>query len=121
MIPMNSARRFVVASLVFTTLAVADRPVAAQGHDSLVNGALIGGAVGAGAGVAFAHAVRDSDLTLGQYAYGALIFGAIGAGIGLGVDALFDRGSSSGTTPQRVVITPAVWRGVKVVAVKLRW
>jgi len=122
MIALNSARRFVVACLVLTTLAIDERPVAAQRRDGLVNGALIGGAVGAGAGVAFTHAVRDSDLTFGQYAYGAMIFGAIGAGIGLGVDALFDRGPThTGVPPQRVVITPSVWRGVKAVAVKVRW
>lgn len=45
--------------------------------------------VGAWAGVAFTHAVRDSDLAFSQYARGALIFGAI-AGVGVGVDALFN-------------------------------
>ena len=64
-----------------------------QPRDALLNGALIGAASGAVAGVAFTHAVRDSELTFGQYARGALIFGALGAGLGLGIDALFNHGS----------------------------
>jgi hypothetical protein len=92
----------------------------AQGRDALLNGAVIGAAVGAGAGVAFTHAVRDSDLVFSQYARGALVFGALGAGIGLGVDALLNRAMPDpGRTP-RVVIAPTVWRGVAVVA-KWRW
>ena len=118
---MKSAH-LLLAWLVFGILFVAERPAAAQGSDNVLNGALIGGAVGAGVGVAFTHAVRDSDLTARQYAYGALVFGAIGAGLGLGVDALLERGPSrAGVTDQRVFITPSIWRGVKAVAVKLRW
>ena len=49
-----------------------------QTRDSLLNGIVIGAAVGAGVGVAFTHSVRDSALTVGQYAYGALVFGGIG-------------------------------------------
>ena len=118
----NSARVFLMGCVVFTALTLGERPAAAQGSDNIVNGALIGAAVGAGVGVGFTHAVRDSDLTFGQYAYGALVFGAIGAGVGLGVDALLDRGPShAGVASRRVVIAPSVWRGVKAVALKWRW
>jgi len=93
-----------------------------QGDDSVANGGIIGAVVGAGVGVAFTHAVRDSDLTAGQYARGALIFGAIGAGAGIGVDALFNRSSRQGTQPRRpLLILPAVWRNVAGVVVKLKW
>jgi hypothetical protein len=107
-----------LACVVFAVSVLGVRPVGAQPRDSLVNGAVIGGAVGAGIGVAFTHAVRDSDLTFGQYMRGALIFGAIGAGAGLGLDALFNRASLPGK-PRRVVIVPAVWR--RVAGVGLRW
>jgi hypothetical protein len=82
-----------MACVVFVVLAAGEREAHAEGHDSLMNGAIIGAAVGAGAGVAFTHAARDSDLSFSQYAYGALIFGAIGAGAGLSIDALFNRAS----------------------------
>ena len=72
-------------------LAFSAEPVAAQDRDGLLNGAVIGGAAGAGVGIAFTHAVRDSDLTAGQYARSAIIFGALGAGAGLGVYALSQR------------------------------
>jgi hypothetical protein len=95
------------------------QPVAAQGgRDSLLNGAVIGAAIGAGIGVGFSHAVRDSDLTFGQYAYGGLVFGAIGAGAGLGIDALLSR--SSPFASRRLVFAPAVGR-VNGVAVRWRW
>ena len=97
------------------------RPAQAQGRDRLLNGAVIGGVVGAGVGVAFTHAVRDSDLEFSQYARGALIFGAIGAGAGLGVDALLDRSSRPVLTPRRLLITPAVWRHMAGLAVNWRW
>lgn len=64
---------------------------ASSGRDSLVNGTVIGFAAGAALGIGFVHAVRDSDLGVGSYAYGALIFGGMGAGAGLGIDALFHR------------------------------
>jgi hypothetical protein len=91
-----------------------------QGRDSLLNGTVIGAAIGAGAGVALTHAVRDSDLTFSQYAYGALVFGAIGAGAGLGIDALLNRASTP-VTRLRVVVVPAVWRNVAGMAVLWKW
>ena len=116
------ARGFVMACVVFAALSLSVRPACAQGRDGLLNGTVIGAVVGAGVGVAFTHAVRDSDLTFGQYAYGAILFGAIGAGAGLGVDALFNRASPRpGESPQRVLIAPGVWRDVKGVVVKWRW
>ena len=97
---------FVVFSLVCSGRA------SAQSRDSLVNGAVIGAAIGAGAGIAFTHAVRDSDLTASQYAHGAVVIGAIGAGIGLGIDALIHRSSSPrpAITRSRLLFAPAVGR-----------
>jgi hypothetical protein len=112
----------VLACVVIAAWALGERQAHAQGRDSLLNGTIVGAAVGAGAGVAFTHAVRDSDLGFGQYAYGALVFGAIGAGVGLGVDALRDRRSPGpAVTPRRVLIAPTVWRDVAGVVVKWRW
>jgi hypothetical protein len=106
----TGARCFVLACTLFAAFALGEPPAHSQGRDGLLNGPVIG-AVGAGAGVAFTHAVRDSDLGFGQYAYGALIFGAIGAGVGLGADALLDRASPiPGVPPRRVLIAPTVWR-----------
>jgi hypothetical protein len=111
-----------LACVVFASLVIGERQAFAQGRDSLLNGAVIGAAVGAGAGVAFTHAVRDSDLGFGQYAYGALVFGAFGAGAGVGIDALLNRASPRhGLTPPRVLIAPAVWRDLRGVVVKWRW
>jgi hypothetical protein len=87
-----------------------------------VNGVVSGAAIGAAAGVAFTHAVRDSDLTAGQYARGALVFGALGAGAGLGVDALLNRASSIPlASPRRLTIAPAFWRNVSGVLVRWKW
>jgi hypothetical protein len=121
-VPASRARGFALACVVFFAVVLAGRPAHAQGRDALVNGTVIGAAVGAGLGVAFTHAVRDSDLVFSQYAQGALVFGAIGAGVGLGVDALLSRSSLvPGLTPRRVLIAPAVWRDVGGVIVKWRW
>jgi hypothetical protein len=120
--PPSGAHCFMLACVVFAALAFGELQACAQGRDPLLNGTVIGAAVGAGAGVAFTHAVRDSDLGFRQYAYGALVFGAIGAGVGLGVDALLDRRSPGpGVMPRRVLIAPAVWRDVAGVVVKWRW
>jgi hypothetical protein len=114
--------RVYAACVVLAVFACAARPAHAQGPDSLLNGAVIGAAIGAGAGAAFTYAVRDSDLVPSQYARSAVIFGAIGAGIGLGVDALFNRASAvPGVTPRRVSITPSVWRDIGGVVLKMRW
>ena len=116
----SSAAR--LACVVMAALALGERQAYAQGRDALLNGAVIGAAVGAGAGIGFTHAVRDSDLTVSQYARGALIFGAIGAGAGLGVDALLNRTwPGPRLTPRRIRIAPAVWRRVAGVAVKWGW
>ena len=118
---ISSRTRVHFACLVVAFLLVG-RPAQAQARDSLINGALIGAAVGAGIGVAFTHAVRDSDLTFGQYAYGGVIFGALGAGVGLGVDALLDRRTPAGAqSKRRVHLGSAVGRGFKAVLVKWRW
>lgn len=120
--PRPSTHRFVRALLIVAAVALGARPAHAQGRDSLWNGTLIGAAVGAGVGVALTHAVRDSELSFEQYAYGALAFGAIGAGAGLGVDALLSRSTPGpGIVRRRVLIAPAVWRGVAGVNVRWRW
>ena len=112
----------VLFCLVVAATLLTESHARAQGNDSVANGATIGAVVGAGVGVAFTHAVRDSDLTFGQYARGALIFGAIGAGAGIGVDALLNRSSQHAPRARRpLLIVPAVWRNVAGVVVKLKW
>jgi hypothetical protein len=127
MTPVNPTDRSPFVSAVLTCIVLAALlfeapPAYAQGRDRLVNGALIGAAVGAGAGIAFTHAVRDSDLTASQYARGALIFGALGAGVGLGLDALLNRTSPlPRASPPRVVFMPVVSRNIGGAIVKCRW
>ena len=114
-------RSLAFACFVLTLLGSAPNPASAQGRDSLVNGTIIGAAIGAGVGVGFNYALRDSDLTAGQYAYGGIVWGAIGAGIGLGVDALFSRSSPrQPTAPPRLLFAPAVGR-IHGLAVRWRW
>ena len=117
---MSHTRRFTVAGALLASLVLSHDHASAQNRDSLLNGAAIGGAIGAGIGIAFTHAVRDSDLTAGQYGYGALVFGAIGAGAGLGVDALFNRSPRPAATRSGLFVAPAVGR-VNGVAVIWRW
>ena len=116
----SSACCFTVACVVFAALALGERPAHAQGRDSLVNGTLIGAAVGPGAGVILTHAAIDTELGFVEYSYGALAFGAIGAGVGLGIDALLNRASPGPGVkirPRRVLIAPTVWRDVAGVVV----
>ena len=115
---MRFHRVLLAAMLTFLSAA---GPVAAQDRDSLLNGAVIGAAVGAGVGIAFTHAVRDSDLTAGQYARSAVIFGAIGAGAGLGIDALLSRSQRPVFPSRRLSFVPAVWRNTSAVVMKWRW
>ena len=115
-----SVRHVTCAGLVLLLLMVADRQALAQSRDGLLNGAVIGAAVGAGVGVAMNYALRDSDLTVGQYAYGAFVYGAIGAGIGLGVDALFSRSSPRPASRPRLLFAPAIGRASGV-RVSWRW
>ena len=118
----SRARGFALACALLAVLSFSAREVEAQGRDSLLNGAAIGAVVGAGVGVAFTHAVRDSDLVFSQYARGALIFGALGAGIGLGIDALLNRTSPApGYTPPRLWVAPAVSRNVAGIVVCWQW
>ena len=118
----RAVMRFHLVSLAAVlTFLIAAGPVAAQDRDSLLNGAVIGAAVGAGVGIAFTHAVRDSDLTAGQYARSAVIFGAIGAGAGLGIDALLSRSQRPVFPSRRLSFVPAVWRSTSAVVLKWRW
>ena len=71
---------------------MAVQPADAQVRDNVWNGALIGGAIGAGAGIVLAQI----DARLGARVqvntrYAALVFGGIGAGVGIGIDALLFR------------------------------
>jgi hypothetical protein len=116
----RAAKRFAFAVVFVASSLVSQGESSAQSRDSLLNGALIGGAIGAGIGIGFSHAVRDSDLTFGQYAYGGLVFGAIGAGAGLGVDALLSRSPRPTAARSRLLLAPAVGR-VRGVAVMWRW
>jgi hypothetical protein len=108
--------------LILVALAAGRSSAEAQARDSLLNGGLIGAAAGAAVGVAYGHAVRDSDLTFGQYARGSIIFGAFGAGIGVGIDALLQRSPSpQPVASPRISIAPALWRGVTSVTVNCSW
>jgi hypothetical protein len=93
-----------------------------SGRDSLLNGTVIGFAAGAAFGIVYVHAVRDSDLDAGSYAYSALIFGGLGAAVGLGIDAFFDRNSSVVVrSPRRVALGPRVSRKIAGIRVTMRW
>lgn len=119
--PPSGTHCLVLACIVVAAFALGERPAHAQARDSLLNGTLIGAAVGAGVGVAFTHAVRDAEGS-GQYVYGGLVFGAIGAGVGLGIDALLNRAfPDPGITPRRVLIAPAVGRNGAGIVVNWTW
>ena len=118
----SCSRGFVMACVFVAVFTFGERPASAQGRDGLLNGAAIGAAVGGGVGVAFTHAVRDSDLGFGQYAYGALVFGAIGAGVGVGIDALLNRAAPIPPINRRKVwISPIVRRSGTGVVMGWRW
>ena len=92
------------------------------GRDSILDGAAIGFAAGAGFGVAYVSVVRDSDLDVGDYTSSALIFGGLGAAAGLGIDALLDRNSSVVVrSPRRVALSPSVSRKTAGIRVVMRW
>ena len=93
----------------------------AQSRDSLINGTVAGAAVGAGLGIAFTYAVRDSDLTAGQYARSAVIFGALGAGAGAGLDALLRRTNLPVFTSRRLSLFPSVWPHRTAVVLRWQW
>jgi hypothetical protein len=126
-IPTRTARGLgawwrLLVCVVVVTSRLGECEAQAQGSDPLLNGAVTGAAVGAGAGIPFTHAVRDSDLGLSQYAYGALVFGALGAGVGVGIDALLNRASPAPRVKSaRMVIVPTVWRGLKGLVVNWTW
>ena len=113
-------QKWLIATCLLCSLLMSVQPAHAQVRDNVWNGALIGGVVGAGAGIVFTHAVRDSDLTAGQYAYGAAVFGALGAGIGMGIDVMLFRHAPR-PHPPKVVVAPAISRTTRAVAVRWRW
>ena len=90
------------------------------GRDSILDGAAIGFAAGAGFGIAYVSVVRDSDLDVGDYTSSALIFGGLGAAVGLGIDALCDRHSSA-VGPRRVALIPRLSRKAAAIRVLMRW
>ncbi|HZL95692.1 MAG TPA: hypothetical protein VFB99_18695 [Vicinamibacterales bacterium] len=91
-----------------------------HGRDSILDGAAIGFAAGAGFGIAYVSVLRDSDLDVGDYTSSALIFGGLGAAVGLGIDALFDRNSSA-VGPRRVALRPRLSRKAAAIRVIMRW
>jgi hypothetical protein len=105
--------------LVVAVLMLVARPAQAQERDSLVNGALIGGAIGVGSGIAFVHALRDGNLAWTGYRRGAIIFGAIGAGIGIGIDALIYPRTPR--TASRLIVAPALSHDTRGAVVTWRW
>ena len=117
----RTVKRFRCAAALLAALFLSEGHASAQSRDSLLNGAVIGGAIGAGIGIGFTHAVRDSDLTFGQYAYGGLVFAAIGAGGGLGIDALLSRSPRPfALRRQKLLFAPALGR-VNGLVVAWRW
>ena len=90
------------------------------GRDSILDGAAIGFAAGAGFGIAYVSVVRDSDLDVGDYTSSALIFGGLGAAVGLSIDALRDRHSSA-VGPRRVALRPRLSRKAAAIRVLMRW
>jgi hypothetical protein len=90
------------------------------GRDSILNGAAIGFAAGAGFGIAYVSMVRDSELDVGDYTSSALIFGGLGAAVGLGIDALCDRHSSA-VGPRRAALRPRLSRKAVAIRVLMRW
>lgn len=114
-------RGFVVA-LVIAAIAWGGEEAYAQGRDGLLNGAMIGAAVGAGTGVVVTHSLRDSELGFGQYVRGALVFAAVGAGAGLAADALLIRVSARPIERRgRIAISPVVRRDLASLAVTWQW
>jgi hypothetical protein len=91
-----------------------------SGRDSILHGAAIGIAAGAGFGIAYVSVVRDSDLDVGDYASSALIFGGLGAAVGLGIDAFCDRNSGAIGT-RRVALRPRLSRKAAAIRVIMRW
>lgn len=114
-------RGFVVA-LVIAAVAWGGEEADAQGRDGLLNGAMIGAAVGAGTGVVVTHSLRDSELRFGQYVRGALVFAAVGAGAGLAADALLIRVSPRPIARGgQIAIRPVVRRDVASLVVTWQW
>lgn len=111
----------VITLVALLTLLLIPFSATAQSRDSLLNGTVAGAAVGAGLGIAFTYAVRDSDLTAAQYARSAVIFGALGAGAGAGLDALLSRTNLPVFTSRRLSLSPSVWRDRTAVALRWRW
>jgi hypothetical protein len=117
-----SMQTWLTTACLTCAILVGAPPAGAQVRDQLWNGAIIGGAIGAGVGIALTQYTSDSELGVREYGYGALVFGAIGAGAGIGIDALLFRNQPRPAgKPPRVLIAPAVWRNTRAVAVKWRW
>jgi len=90
---------------------------AAPKRDSLVNGMLIGLAVGAPIGCLWGFSSYDEDAATavdlgggGSCAVGAVLFGGIGLGAGAGVDALIGRAVGNRAPGRRPTFVPAIGR-----------
>ena len=106
------------------------QPAAPPAKDSLLNGTLIGAAVGFGAGYLTMAAVNakatdsgpiwDQDAR-GYYTMAGIIGAGIGAGIGALVDALRKGPRRSQRQPGTVVLTPIHTRGHTGAVVSVRY
>ena len=98
------------------------RRVRVRRSDSLLNGALIGAGVAAGAGLYFCHLIETWDVC--RHNVGPLMrVGALGAGIGVGVDALI-RGRKpiyEASSSARLAAGPIVAPGAVGLRVSLRF
>ena len=90
---------------------------AAPKRDSLVNGMLIGLAVGASVGCLFGLSDYEEDAAYapdfgagGACAIGGALFGGIGLGVGAGVDALIGRAVGNRVPGRRPTFVPAIGR-----------
>ena len=91
--------------------------------DSLLNGALIGAATGAGLGLADWISAGGCDCSSGEIVGIVAVTSAMGAGIGIGIDALITRHKIVYRRPvqtafSRVGVTPVFGSGRKGVAMR---
>jgi len=111
----------VTASVPSSSTWIAQTSGQRSSRDSLLNGTVIGAAIGAVAGMALVYWTSDSE-GADQYVYGALVFGGIGAGAGLGLDALLNRSAGvAAGAPRRIAVKTRVSKKATGVHVSMRW
>ena len=113
--------------LPYSSILRIDRP-----HDTLVNGAGIGFALGAVLGMLAVIAEENADCDPGFFSCGdptaaayillPAIVGGAGAGIGIGIDALVRRDSTLFRRgDSRVMLAPSLGPGVRGLSLSMRW